>query len=446
MCRAGPDDRTVLHLAGPRLFSALIGLHEDLADLFAGFHDSRIHTAVHLIIPLAEELIAGAEYLRISRFVDIPFLQLILCLFIETLHSCEIGIPVPLSACLLLDKADASLDIFRGIFHSFLILIAHGERQMEDRQIREAAGHVGRSHDRTVTRHGGRDKAAAQMRKRINDKGPAFRRRHRAGICRKAEGFHRIDIRDAGQLVNLRHEEHRHQLIRDADQIREAGHNLTHGHLIEKNDFFIQLFAVAVLSVALGQEHQILRHITEDVVNHQMRHLQVAAAKTHGVLVHKTDAAHVRDHPSIPEGGVQGRNQILGEGAEEHSPHPEPFLVVIGGVLQPAPFAAYSCHSAFPVQAAEMLLAVFQEIQPLGRRHGFDGLKLFRNAAAVISDIIEAVIAELFPVRLFQHIKDNGPDFLQVFPLFFPVHIILCPEKGGIRIFDLCHYLTPPLF
>ena len=93
-----------------------------------------------------------------------------------------------------------------------------------------------------------------------------------------------------------------------------------------------------------------------------------------------------------------------------------------------------------------MLFTVFQKVQPLGRRHGFDCLKLFRNAATVILNIVETVAAELFPVRLLQHVKDNGADFFQVFPLLFPVYIILCPEKGRIRIFDLSHYFTPPDF
>ena len=311
MRRAGPDDRTVFHFAGPRLFPALIGLHEDLADLLAGFHDTGIHAAVHFIIPLTEEFVAGTKYLRICRFVDIPLLKLILCLFVEALHGREVGVPVPFGTGLLFNKADAGLHVLRGILNCLFILIAHGECQMEDRQIREAAGHIGRGHNGTITRHGGRDKAAAKMRKSINNKRTAFGGRYRAGIRRQTEGLHRVNVRNAGQLVNLGNEEHRHQLIRNTDQIREAGHDLSHRHLIEENNLFIQLFAVAVLPVTLGQKHQIFRHIAENIINHQMGHLQIAAAQAHRILIHKADTAHVGDHPAIPEGRIQRGNQVL---------------------------------------------------------------------------------------------------------------------------------------
>ena len=137
--RAGPYDSAVFHLAAPRLFPALVGLHHNVIDFAEGLHHAGIHTAVHLIVPLAEQLVARAENLRIRRFVDFPLFQLVLRLFIEALHGGEVCIPVPLCAGRLFHEPDTGLDVFRGIFNGFLIFITDREGQMEDRQIREPA-------------------------------------------------------------------------------------------------------------------------------------------------------------------------------------------------------------------------------------------------------------------------------------------------------------------
>ena len=317
---------------------------------------------------------------------------------------------------------------------------------MEHRQVGEPAGHIGRGHGGPVAGHGGGDEAAAHMRQSVDDQSAALGGGHGAGIGGQAEGFHRVNIRHAGQLVDLGHQEHRHQLIGDAQQIREARHDLAHGHLVEQDHLLVQLGAVAVLLVALGQEHQVLGHIAEDIVDQQVAHLQGVAPLAHGVLVHEADAAHIGDHPPVVERHVQGRDQVLGEGAQQHTPHPQPFLEIIGGVGHAAPLAAHGDHVALAVQGAQVLFTGFQQVQPFGGGHGGDGPGLADHPADIVLDVGLLLGGEGLPVGLLQHIPDDAAHFLQVPALCLPVHVVLGPEELGVGEFHLCHYLVPPFF
>ena len=100
------------------------------------------------------------------------------------------------------------------------------------------------------------------------------------------------------------------------------------------------------------------------------------------------------------------------------------------------------------VELAEAFFTVFQEIHSLFGRHGLNSLKLFRNSASVILEFSQTVLAEFFPVCLFEHINNNAADFLQVFTLLFPVNIVLCPKESRIRIpdFRFSHQFLPPFF
>ena len=89
------------------------------------------------------------------------------------------------------------------------------------------------------------------MRKSVDDERAALGRRNRAGIGRETEGLDGVDVRDAGELVDLGDQEHRQQLVRDAIQGREAGHDLRHGHLVDQNELAVELVTVAVALIAL---------------------------------------------------------------------------------------------------------------------------------------------------------------------------------------------------
>ena len=283
------------------------------------------------------------------------------------------------------------------------------------------------------------------MGQRVDDQRAALGGRHGAAVSRQAEGLHRVDVGHAGQLVDLGHQEHGHQLIGDTQQVGEAGHDLPHGHLVEQNDLLVQLGAVAVLLVALGQKHQILRHIAEDVVGHQVAHAQGVAALSHGVLVHEAHAAHVGDHPAIPEGGVQGGNEILGEGAQQHAPCFQPAGEVDKRALHAAPLTADGGHVALAVQCAQLLLAVEQQILPLGAGHAGHGSGLPRHAVHVVKEVILLLLAEGLPVRLLDELQRDGADLLQVGGLRLPVHLRSGAEECGVGEFLLVgHQLAPP--
>ena len=79
------------------------------------------------------------------------------------------------------------------------------------------------------------------MRKRVYYQSAALRRRYRACISRESEALYSVDIRYACELVDLGYQEYRHQLIRDTQEIRESCHDLSHGHLVEENDFLVEL-------------------------------------------------------------------------------------------------------------------------------------------------------------------------------------------------------------
>ena len=178
------------------------------------------------------------------------------------------------------------------------------------------------------------------------------------------------------------------------------------------------------------------------------RQSDVVLAQTlaHGVLVHEADAAHIGDHPPVIERHVQGRDQVLGEGAQQHAPRPQPLLEVIGGVGHAAPLAAHGDHVALAVQGAQVLFTGFQQVQPFGGGHGGDGLGLADHPADIVLDVGLLLDGEGLPVGLLQHIPDDAAHFLQVPALCLPVHVVLGPEELGVGEFHLCHYLVPPFF
>ena len=401
---------------------------------------------VHLVVPLAEELVARSDELRVGGLVDLPLLELEVGLLVEALHALEVMLPVPLGAGLLFDELDAGLDIFRGALHGVLIVqVADGEAEVEHGDVREAAGKVGRSHGGAVAGHRGGDEAGAHVGQRVDDQGAALGGRHRAGVGGQAVALNGVDVRDADELVDLGDQEHRQQLMRDAQQVGEAGGDLTHGHFVEGEEHLVELFAVAVFAVGLGEEDQVLRDVAENLEGDLMAHAQVGAAQAHDVLVHEAVAAEIGDHPAVPQRAVHGGDQILGEGAEQHAPHMGPFPEVIGGVLHAAPLAADGGHAALAVQTAEAALAVDDAVPFLLAVQGHEVLVLALDALAVGLEDADHVIAELFPVGLLEHLAEDADDFLQVLALLLPVDIIFgFPEFriGELNLF-LCHYLIP---
>ena len=431
------------HLADPRLILGFISFHEDLADLLAGLDDARVRAAVHLVVPLAEQLVAGAKELRIRALVDFPLLQLILRLFVEALDDGEVVVPIPLGSDGVLNKLDAGLDIVRAHLHGLLVLVTHGEAEVEHRHVGEAACKVGGSHCGAVARHGAGNEAGAHVRQRVNDQSAALGGRHRAGVCRQAVGLDRVDVRHAGELVDLRNEEDRQKLERDARHVREARHDLAHGHFVEQNDLLAQR-AVAVFGVALGEQNEVLSNVAEDIENQKVRHLECAAAQTHDVLVHKAVAAEVGHHPAVIEHAVHRRDQVLAEGHQQHAPHAYPFIEVVSGVGNAAPLTADGRHGAILIQAAETLLTVEDRVDLLLLGAGLERFQFFLDAVYRVLAVLHAGLTPGFPVGLLEHIPEDPADQLQVFGLRLEIHVILHLEEFRIGVFrSLSHYFVP---
>ena len=244
-------------------------------------------------------------------------------------------------------------------------------------------------------------------------------------------------------LVDLGDEEHGQQLVRDGKQIREAGGDLTHGHFVEGEEHLVELLAVAVLAVRLGEEDQVLRDVAEDLVGDLMAHAQVGAAQAEDVLVHKAVAAEIGDHPAIPQRAVHGGDQVLGEGAQQHAPHAGPFPEIVGGVLDAAPLAADRGHGALAVEAAEAALAVDDAVPLLGLVQRHEVVVLLLDALAVGLEDVGHILAELLPVGLFQELAEDAHDFLEVFALLLPVDVIFGFPEFRVGILYLRHYLFP---
>ena len=281
------------------------------------------------------------------------------------------------------------------------------------------------------------------MRQGVDNECAALGRRHRAGVGRETEGLDGVDVRDAGELVDLGDQEHRQQLIWDAGHGREARHDLAHGHLVKQHDLTVELVAVAVALVALGEQDEVFRHVAEDAVDQLVAHAQVGTAQAQDVLVHEAVAAEVGHHPAVVEHHVHGRDQVLGERAEQHAPHAGPFIEVVGGVLDAAPLTADGAHGAVAVEAAEVTLTVEDEVNLILHRGSREGLVLFFDTVTVGNENVLPALAELFPVGRLEHVPEDAADFLQVFALCGPVHIVFCLEEFWIGIFHLAHYSAP---
>ncbi len=460
----GPDQGAVLHLARrPGGLAFLVGALEHAVHLLHLGQDARVDAAVHLIVPFAEELVAGSDELGAGGAVDLPLLQFEVGLLIEAAHAFEIMLPVPFGAGGVLDGADAGPDVLGAHLDGLLIQVADREAEVEDRDVREAAGEVARGHGGAVAGHGAGDEERAHVGQRVDDQGAALGGRDRAGVGGQAVALDRVDVGDADQLVDLGDEEHGQELVRDGQQVREARGDLAHGHLVEGEEHFVELVAVAVLAVGLGEEDQILGHVAEDgvggrVAHAQVRilghvaedgvggrvaHAQVRAAQAHEVLVHEAVAAEVGNHPAVPQGAVQGGDEVLREGREEHAPHARPLEEVVGGVGDAAPLAPDGAHGAFAVEAAEAALAVYDPVPLFGGGEGHEVGEFALDALAVGAEDVQAVAGELLPVGLLQHAGEDAGDLLQVLALLLPVDVVTGLEEFRIGVLQLCHYALP---
>ena len=174
-----------------------------------------------------------------------------------------------------------------------------------------------------------------------------------------------------------------------------------------------------------------------------MAHAQVGAAQAEDVLIHEAVAAEVRHHPAIVQRLVHSRDQVLGEGHEQHAPQTSPFIEVIDRVLDAAPLTTHGAHGAVAIQAAEVTLTVEDEVDLILHRGSREGLVLFFDTVTVGNENVLPALTELFPVGLLEHVPEDAADQFQVLCLSSPVHSVFRFEEFRIGIFHLAHYLAP---
>ena len=86
-----------------------------------------------------------------------------------------------------------------------------------------------------------------------------------------------------------------------------------------------------------------------------------------------------------------------------------------------------------------------EKLAALGAGHGGDLGGFLGNALAEIDPALFLARAEGFPVGGKEHILGDIKDFLQVFALRLPIHVVLCAEERRIGVFrSFRHQFSPP--
>ena len=175
-----------------------------------------------------------------------------------------------------------------------------------------------------------------------------------------------------------------------------------------------------------------------------MRHLECATAQTHDVLVHKSVAAEVGDHPAVVQSTVECGNEVLGEGHQEHDPHTSPLIEVICGVLDTTPLTANGCHCALAVQTAEASFTVEDNILLVCCIKCHECSILFFYTIGKSDCVVLLTLKEFVPISLFEHFCEDFHAGHEVLALLLPIDIIFSLKELGIGILRfLSHYLLP---
>ena len=380
----------------------LVGLEHQLADLVEGLHDARLQAAVHLVVPLAEELVAGTDELRIRGGVHFPLLHLHLRLLVEAADDGEVVLPIPLLTGDLLDPLDAVPHILRAALDGILVVVADGQREREGREL-EAAVLVAGGHVGAVAGGGGGDEAEAAVRQGVQDGAATFARRHRAGVRRQAVALDGVDIRDADELVELGDEEHRDELVGDADEPRETGHHLSHGHLVEEHELVVYLVVAADATVGHQQRGDDVLDVAVHVGQQQAVHGDGPAAVAQRVAVKERHGREVGAEPAVLKEAEGYAHRVAHDHLYHVRPEDEPVLEVAGSGLDALPLAPRKRYGALLVQAAELALAVYEPVPLLRRGERHEVLPLALDALLVHAQLIELLFLYVLPVDLGDH-------------------------------------------
>ena len=403
--RAAPDECAVLLIAADVCGQLLlVGLHHGLADLALRLQTFGEQAAVHLVVPLTEQLEGGTDQLRIMGLVDLPLLHLESGALVHLLHGGEVSVPVPGLTGEALDPVDAVLHVGSRHLGGVLVVVTDGHAQRVARhELAEAAILEGRRHDGTVARHGGGDEALAAHRVLVLDRAAALSRRQRAGIGREAVALDGVDVRDEGQLVHFGDHEDRDHLVRDAKQVREAGHHLRHRHFVEHDDALVDLLVAADLCVRHDEVgDQILGPVGNGDPHIKVSLQQLAAAAEHAAVDHSR-GGQVGSEPVVLEHGQHNGHGVLHDHVEHAAPDLQPADKVVADALEALPLTAGKRDSVFLIQVTEVTVAVHEPIDLGAGVHGGEFLELGRDAVLIALEAQLGLGCDLGPVDILDH-------------------------------------------
>ena len=349
--------------AGQALF---VSVGHEPVYLFIGLVEALIHASVQMIGVHAVQPRGRARHLRIVGAVYLPKVEVEARYLVVALKRLGKGVPVEFLARVVFDEFYAAAQLLNGVLLRVdIVVVAQRNAEAVGRQLEVAILERG-GHDAAVAGHVAGDEALAEDREVTLGGDAGLGRRQGAYVRRNAEVFYSVEIHRRKLLVYHRGQEDGDGLHRDADEIREAGHELGRNELVKADDAVgKRLFAADVTVGVKGVGNNVDGVLYDDIVQ-EMPSLELHAAHALELAVYKLRKRQVGQHPAIAEYAL---DDLEGRAEDEFYhvlPHDAPPAVVDERVLYAAPFAPaanaglvyvgktqisrFSCHvSALPL-------------------------------------------------------------------------------------------------
>jgi len=341
-----PDNGSVAILPGHHLLFP-ITLLRILQDLRVHRREQLGSAAVAHVIGVVVQREGRAHELRIRRAVDLQPRHALAGGVVHAPGAVEVIIPVPFLAGVLLHKGDGLFDILRGVFLHIRLPVAHGGDQLEGGDAvlpLQALGDQAVAHQGAVAGGVNLHRAAAQNGKVVVDGDAGLGLGHGADVAGDAGLLGHVQIVGGGILGQQVGDKHARHLAEDGVHGGEAHHEGGHGILIGQNAFLGILHVVAGAAVASEDVVQCGSHVVNHKVHRGMYDAQGLVAQAHSEFVYHVRGGQIVCHPSVTEHGldIAGLGDELGQNGHDV----QPSAVIVQGVLQSAPLAAFADFAA----------------------------------------------------------------------------------------------------
>ena len=387
-CGGSPQEGAVARPAAEGLVLLFICLAHDLDDLAVDLVEVRIGAVDGSPGVQAVERLGNAAEGGVGGLEVIPLLKLDGVLLVHELCVLEQLVPVVLYAIFLLNESDGILKDLSGIGVCARLVVDHGQRYGEVRQVHAAAldhrGALG-----GVAGHVGSDEGLADYREGVVYRNAGLSRAAGADVSRQTEGFGNVDIIRLYMLVNIADDELRQRLEREGDKTLEAGHEQRRQNLVKGNEV-IAARAAAETLVVCEHERDALCQALDDGVHIRMGGAQLIAAEALEQTVDKHKGAEVRAHPTVLPEALEAGNRSGGDHLHHAQQVIEPLGVIIKGVLHAAPFAPFGDAGLVIVAGALTAGAM------LGLPEGIEAFKLFINSGYKLICCFHISLASLY--------------------------------------------------